>query len=72
MSKKYSSGLQDRVKQLREGLEPQPLSVLWHIDLSLRDRAAKLRRVLSGKVFPGDEADIQAMEAAKAKLMSLR
>lgn len=70
--KKYDTALQKRVSDLRKDLGPQPLATLWAMDAGLRKVAAKCRRILSGKTFPGDLDDVQRMEKAKAKLMRVR
>lgn len=69
--KKYDETLQLEVKALREGLEPQPLKTLSIADPSLWPNAKKLRRILSGRVFPGDAPEIKAMQRAKNRLKRL-
>lgn len=70
--KKYDEALGKRVDDLRAGLGPQPLATLWAIVPDLRKQEAKLRRVLSRKVFAGDADVVVLMEKAKAALMAAR
>jgi len=72
--KKYDQPLVERVSALNQGLGPQVLSQLWAVnpDFRTKKRAAKLRRILSGKCYPGDAVEVEAMEAAKAALMQAR
>ncbi len=75
MEKKYDKLLIARVEELRLGLGKQPLASLRMIDSTLvgsDEEAAKLRRILSKKAFPGDEKDIKRMEKAKARLIRSR
>lgn len=70
--KKYDKAIQKRVRELRKDLGTQPLAALRHADASLWVDRNKLRRILSLRVFPGDVADIERMEKAKLKLLSLK
>lgn len=70
--KKYDAKLVERITTLRDGLEPQVLATLWGIDPSLREEAAKFRRILSKKVYKGDLPYVARMEKAKAKLLKVR
>lgn len=72
MGAKFDMGLIVRVKKLREGLEPQPLAKLMAVQPSLKDNAAKLRRILCSRVYPNDAVYVGEMEAAKIKLMKSR
>lgn len=72
MTKQYRPDLTKRVADIRSGIEPQPLASLWNVDVTLRDDQVKLRRILSGKVFPGDIPFIARMEKAKARLLKAR
>lgn len=71
--KTYDISLQARVNDLRDGLGSQPLAALRHADPTLWDSAtrARLRRILSRRVFPGDLPSIVRMEKAKKKLLKL-
>lgn len=71
-SKKYDAELIKRVEAIRLNLGPQPLAMLWSLNPDLRkatDKHPKLRRILSYKVFPGDEPEVCLLEKAKAKLV---
>lgn len=75
MERKYNTALVERVKKVRESLEPQVLAQLWAVDTSLRTEegvATRCGRILSGKVYPGDEPLLAKMEKAKALLLTIR
>ena len=69
--KKYWPEGVARIEAVREYLGPQPLAQLWVFSRKLRnDQKAwhpKLRRVLSGKVFPGDITEVMFLEGLKKK-----
>lgn len=72
MEKKYDPLLVARVSDIREGIEVQPLAQLMAVVPSLREKAGRLRRILCGKVYKGDEYLILEMEQAKEKLLRAR
>lgn len=67
LEKKYDAALIERVTKLREGLGKQPLAQLRHMDETLWEDGAKVRRILSRRVFPGDLPYVERLEAARAK-----
>lgn len=71
-TKKYDEKLIARVEAIRANLGPQPLAQLWAVNSDLRkatETHPKLRRILSYKVFPGDEPEVKLLERAKVKLL---
>ena len=71
-TKNHDPILLARVKQLRDGLGPQPLATLWAVEPSLRVGVSRYRRILCGKVYWGDLGHIERMEKAKEKLTRAR
>lgn len=69
MRKKYDRMLIERVLKIREGIEPQPYSILRSVDKSLNDVPDKYRRILGSRVFPGDSPLVERLEQAKDKFM---
>ncbi len=73
MEKKYDNSLIIRVKKIRDGLGKQPMASLWTMDPTLKGSdLPKYRRILSGKVFPGDLPHVDKLEKVKAKLIAAR
>lgn len=70
-SKKYDEALQLRVRRIREGLGPQPFSVLSVMNPELKLNAAKYRRILCSVVYPGDRGCVETLEVAKEKFKNL-
>jgi hypothetical protein len=66
-TKKYDGMLIERVLKIREGIEPQPYSILRSVDKTLDDVPDKYRRILGSRVFPGDEPLVERLEKAKLK-----
>lgn len=68
---KENEALLTRVHHLRQGLGTQPFARLYTVVPSLLDDAPRYRRILCGKVFPGDVHHIEKMEQAKQLLKQL-
>lgn len=72
MDKKLDKSLAERVLKIREGIGKQPLATLAVLDPTLRNNEIKMRRILWGKVFPGDLPEVERLEKAKARYLKLR